>query len=136
MGHFVLQLYRKICVFFFSAFLVIRMFVKNSIFALQIIEKQWHVFAWLTLHKSRQICHICENLLRKKALAKEKYTPHLNSLFFINIIKDLQYIHPPKICMTCYLLMNTAFKRNSTIHLKHMKNCVPMMAIRVVRVWR
>ena len=40
LSRFVLQLYRKIYLFFFSEFLVIRMFVKNSIFALQISEKQ------------------------------------------------------------------------------------------------
>ena len=54
LGCFVLQFYRKICLFFFSEFLVIRMFLKNSIFALQILEKQLHVFAWPTLHKSWQ----------------------------------------------------------------------------------
>ena len=48
------QFYRKICLFFFSEFLVIWMFVKNSICTLQILEKQLHVFAWSTLHKSRQ----------------------------------------------------------------------------------
>ena len=45
LGCFVQQFYRKICLFFFSEFLVIRMFVKNSIFALQILEKQLHDFA-------------------------------------------------------------------------------------------
>ena len=52
LGRFAQQFYSKICLFFFSEFLVIRMFVKNSIFALQILEKQLHVFAWPTLHKS------------------------------------------------------------------------------------
>ena len=45
LGRFVQQFYRKIFLFFFSEFLVIRMFVKNSIFALQILKKQLHVFA-------------------------------------------------------------------------------------------
>ena len=40
LGRFVLQLYRKICLFFFSEFLVIGMFVESSIFALQIVEKE------------------------------------------------------------------------------------------------
>ena len=48
------QFYREICLFFFSEFLVIWMFVKNSICTLQILEKQLHVFAWSILHKSRQ----------------------------------------------------------------------------------
>ena len=42
----------------------------------------------------------------------------LNSVFFSNIVKDLQCIYPPKICMKCYLLLHTACKRNSTISLK------------------
>ena len=42
----------------------------------------------------------------------------LHSVFFSNIIKDLQCIYPPKICMKCYLLLHTACKRNSTISLK------------------
>ena len=52
-SRFVQQFYRKIFLFFFSEFFVIRMFVKNSIFALHILEKQLHVFAWPTLHNSR-----------------------------------------------------------------------------------
>ena len=54
LGCFVVQLYRKICLFFFSESVVIQMFVKNSICTLQILEKQLHDFAWPTLHKSRQ----------------------------------------------------------------------------------
>ena len=42
----------------------------------------------------------------------------LYNAFFINITKDLQCIQPPKMCMKCYLVMNTAWKRNSTISLK------------------
>ena len=81
-----------------------------------------------------KLCRICGNLLGKKALVKEKYITRLNSVFFINITKDLQYIHPPKICMKCYLLMNTASKEIAPFHLKHMKNCSPMMTICAVRV--
>ena len=51
LGCFVLQFYRKICLFFASEFLVIRMFVKNSIFVLKILEKQLHIYMWPTLHK-------------------------------------------------------------------------------------
>ena len=45
LGCFAQQFYSKISLFFFSEFLAIRMFVKNSTFALQILEKQLHVFA-------------------------------------------------------------------------------------------
>ena len=72
-----------------------------------------------------KLCRICGNLLGKKALAKEKYTTQLHSVFFINVIKDLQCTHPPKICMKCYLLMNTASKRNSTISHKTYENWCP-----------
>ena len=56
---------------------------------------------------------------------KEKYTIQLHSVFFINKTKDLQCIHPRKICMKCYLLMNTASKRSSTILLKTYENWCP-----------
>ena len=65
-----------------------------------------------------KLCRICGNLLRKKALAKENYITQLHSVFFINITKDLQCIHPPKI-------MNTVCKRNSTISLKTYENWGP-----------
>ena len=61
-------------------------------------------------------------LLEKKVLAKENDINQLNTVFFINITKDLQYIYPAKICMKCYLLMNTASQRNSTISLKIYEN--------------
>ena len=92
LGRFVAQFYRKICLFFFSEFLVIQMFVKNSICALQILEKKLHVTAWPTLHNSL----ICGNLLGKKASAKEKYIIQLNSVLFINITKELQYYILPR----------------------------------------
>ena len=53
-GSFCTAVLSKICLFFTSEFLAIWMFVKNLIFALQILEKQLHVFAWPTLHKSWQ----------------------------------------------------------------------------------
>ena len=81
-----------------------------------------------------KLSRICGNLLGKKALAKEKYATQLHRLFFINITQDLQYIHPPKICMKCYLLMNTASKRNSTISPKHVKTGVHMMNIPAKRM--
>ena len=87
----VVQFYRKICLFFFLEFLVIRMFVKNSICALQILEK---AIARLGVTHIAQIstdCLIRGNLLRKKTFAKEKYIIQLNSVLFINITKDLQY---------------------------------------------
>ena len=46
----------------------------------------------------------------------------LHSVFFSNIIKDLQCICPPKICMKCYLLLHTDCKRNNTISLKTYRN--------------
>ena len=69
-----------------------------------------------------KLCRICGNLLGKNALAKKMYITQLNSVLFINVTKDLQYIHPPKICMKCYLLMNTVSKRNSTISLNTYKS--------------
>ena len=68
-----------------------------------------------------RICCIYGNLLGKKALTKEE----LNSVFFINITKDLQYIHPAKISMKFYLLMNAASERNSTISLKTYEKLCP-----------
>ena len=65
-----------------------------------------------------KLCRICRNLLGKNALAKENYITQLHSVFFINITKGLPCIHPSKICMKCYLLMNMASKRNSAISLK------------------
>ena len=65
-----------------------------------------------------RLCCICGNLLKKTALAKQNYINQVNSVFFINITKDLQHMHPPRMFMKCYLLMNTASKRNSTISLK------------------
>ena len=47
----------------------------------------------------------------------------LTSAFSINITKDLQYINLPKIC---YLLTNTASKRNSTISLKMYEKLCPL----------
>ena len=72
MGRFVVQFYRKICLFFFSEFLVIRMFVKNSIFALQILEKQLHDFAWPTLRKSRQTLWYMWKLTWEKDIGERK----------------------------------------------------------------
>ena len=122
LGHFKLQFYRKICLFFFSEFLIIRMFVKNSIFALHIYKNNNMSSRDVHCPNLDKLCHICGNLLGKKALGKEKYTTQLHSVFFINITKDLQCIHPRKICMKCYLLMNRASKRNSTISLKTYEN--------------
>ena len=72
MGRFVVQFYRKICLFFFSEFLVIRMFVKNSICALQILEKQLHVFTWPTLHKSRQTLSYVWKFTWEKVIGERK----------------------------------------------------------------
>ena len=93
LGRFAQQFYRKTCLFFFSEFLVIRMFLKNSIFALEVLEKQLHVFAWPTLHKSG---NTLGKILGKKTLAKQKCITQLNSVLFINITKDLQYYIIPR----------------------------------------
>ena len=77
------------------------------------------------MNKSQQTFLICGNLLEKKTLAKEKCLTQLHSVFFINIIKDLQCIYPSKICMKCYVLMNAASKRNSTISPKTYENWCP-----------
>ena len=69
------------------------------------------LFAWLTLHKSQQALSYLWRFTLKKALAKEKDIIQLNSVFFINITKDL-----------CYFLMNMAFEKNSVIGLKICKN--------------
>ena len=62
----------KICLFFFSEFLVIWMFVKNSIFTLQILEKQLHALAWHTLHKSWQTLSYMWKFTREKDIGKRK----------------------------------------------------------------
>ena len=77
---------------------------------------------WTNLNK---LFFICGNLLKIKTLAKEKCLTQLHSVFFINIIKDLQCIYPPKICMKCYDLMNTASKSNSTFSPKTYENWCP-----------
>ena len=136
MGHFVVQFYRDICLFFFSECLLIRMFVKNSICALQILEKQLLVFAWPTLHKSRQTLSYCGNLLGKKTLTKEKGINQVNSVLFINIIKDLQYFILPRYAWNAvFLWIRPPREIYSTIfYLKHIKTSVPMMTIRTVRM--
>ena len=91
LGRFVQQFYRKICLFFLSEFLVIRMFVKNSILALQILESNCMSLRDPHCTNLDRHCCICGNLLGKKKMAKEKYIIHLNSVLFINITKDLQY---------------------------------------------
>ena len=96
LGRFVLQFNRKICLFFFSEFLDIRMFAKNSILALQILEKKLHVFVWSTLHKSRQTLSYIWKFTWEKTLAKQKDVTRLKSVLFINITKDLQYYILPR----------------------------------------
>ena len=48
------------------------MFVKNSSFALQILEKQLHVFVWPTLHKSRQTLSYMCKFTWEKEIGKRK----------------------------------------------------------------
>ena len=128
LGHFSQQFYSKICLFFFSEFLVIRMFVKNSIFTLYILKKQLYVFARLTLHKSRQALSFMSKFTWK-------YITQLNSVLFINITKDLQYYILPRYAWNAvFLWIQPPREIYSTIfHLKHMKTGVPMITIRTVR---
>ena len=72
------------------------MFVKNSIFALQILEKQLHALAWPTLHKSRQMLSYMWKFTWEKYIGKrKKYITQLNGVLFLNITKDLlHYIFP------------------------------------------
>ena len=76
LGLFSQQFYRKICLFFFSELLVIRMFVKNSIFTLQILDKQFHFFAWPTLHKSQQtLSYMCKFTWEKDIGKRKVHNP-------------------------------------------------------------
>ena len=125
MGCFILQLYRKICLLFFSEFLVIRMFGNNSVFDLRTQKNNSMSSRDLHCTNLDKLCCICGNLFGKKALEKEKCTTQIHIVFFVNISKDLQCIHPCEICMKCYLLMNTASKRKSIILLKTYKNWCP-----------
>ena len=127
LGPFVLQFYRKICLLFFSEFLVIRMFVKNSIFALQILEKQLHVFAWSTLHKSRQTLSYMWKYTWEKDIAESKGHNPVKKCTFYQYHQRFTVLYPPKICVKCFFLRNTASKRNIKHHisLKTYENWCP-----------
>ena len=63
-------------------------------------------------------CYICGNLLRKKTLAKEKYLHNpVKQCSFYQYHQRFTVLHPPKICMKCYLTMNTASKINIQHHI-------------------
>ena len=83
------QFYGKICLFFFSEFLAIRIFVKNSIFTLQILEKQLHVSAWPTLPKSRQMLSYMWKFAWEKNIGERTVHNQLNTLDFF--YKQLVY---------------------------------------------
>ena len=125
MGPFVLQFYRKICLFFFSEFLVIRMFVKNSIFALQILGNKLHVFAWYTLHKSRQtlftnLDRLCRNMWKftwGKDTGERKGHNPVKMCTYYQYHQRFTVLHPPRICMKCFLLTNMAYKSNIKHHI-------------------
>ena len=72
LGRFVVQFYRKICLFFLSEFLAIRMLVKNPICTLQILEKQLHVFVWPALHRSRQTLSYLWKFTWEKGIGQRK----------------------------------------------------------------
>ena len=62
---------------------------ENSIFALHILEKQLHVFAWSTLRKSRQTLSYMWKFTWEKDIGERKGHNPLESVLFINITKDL-----------------------------------------------
>ena len=72
------------------------MFVEKSICTLQILERQCMSLRDPHSTNIDRLDRICGNLLGKKALAKEKYINHLNSVLFINVTKDLQYYIRPR----------------------------------------
>ena len=111
------------------------MFVKIfSIFALQILGKQLHVFAW-PINLDRR-CLICGNLFGKKKLVKQKYITQLNSVLFINITKDLLYYILPtqdNAWNAVFLWIRPPREIYSPIfYLKHTKTDVPILIIRIV----
>ena len=97
LGCFAQQFYSTISLFFFSEFLAIRMFVKNSIFALQILEKQLHVFAWPTLHKSRQTLSYMWKLTWEKHIGERKVHNPVKQCTFYQYHQRSTVLHPPKI---------------------------------------
>ena len=127
LGRFLLQFYHKICIFFFLEFLVIRMFAKNSILALQISEKKLHVFVWSTLHKSRQTLSYIWKFTWEKDIGKRKWRNPVKKWTFYQYHERSAVLHPPKICMKCFLLTNTASKSNIKHHilLKPYENWCP-----------
>ena len=112
MGRFVQLFYRKICLFFFSEFLAIWMFLKNSIFALQILEKQLPVFAWPTLHKSRQTLSYIWKFTWEKDNGERKVHNPAKECTFYQYRQRFTVLHSSKICMKCCLIMSTTPKRN------------------------
>ena len=127
LGRFVLQFYRKSCLLFFSEFLVIRMFLKNLIFALQILEKQLHVSASSTLHKSRQTLSYMQKYTWKKDIGERKGHNPVKKCTFYQYHQRFTVRYPPKTFMKCFLLTNTASKRNIKYHisLKTYENWCP-----------
>ena len=63
------------------------MFVKNSILALKILEKQYMSLRDPHCKDLDRLCRICGHLLGKKTLAKEKDITRLKVVPFINITK-------------------------------------------------
>ena len=94
LGCFAQQFYSKISLFFFSEFLAIRMFVKNS--TLQILEKQLHVFAWPTLHKSRQTLSYMWKLTWEKHIGERKVHNPVKQCTFYQYHQRSTVLHPPK----------------------------------------
>ena len=81
LGRFVLQLNRKICLFFFQYFLPFECLWKIRILLYMILEE--HVFAWFTLHKSRQTVSYLRKFTWEKGLGERNvHNPVKQCIFY------------------------------------------------------
>ena len=72
---------------------------ENSIFALQILEKQLHVFAWPTLHKSRETLSYMWKFTWEKDIGERKGHKPVKKCTFYQYHQIFTVLYPPKICM-------------------------------------
>ena len=96
----------------FSSQSSLSLFVKNSIFASHNLKKQFHVFAWSTLHKSWQTLLYMWKFTWEKDNGERKVHNPVKKCTFYQYHQRFTVLHHPKICMKCCLLMNTFSKRN------------------------
>ena len=71
-----------------------------------------NVFAWPTLHKSRQTLPYMWKFTREKDIGEREVHNPVKECTFYQYHQRFTVLHSPKICMKCCLLMNTASKRN------------------------